>query len=259
MYRQMIIAAVLVVFGATLAFADPKGEQIARLHADLKKAADTSAVATMVLIDANGSRKTRSLEMFAKTAPGVEYSFINFLAPADVAGTKFLTIKKDGSDSEQRLWLPALKKTRKIAASSKGGDFMGSDLSYWDMETHEFGDLDYAFLAADQSLPDPAFKGMKFDKIELKPKDSSAPYSKTIAWVNQDNHYYYQIETYGKDGNLWKTIQMVKVETLGGVLVATQTLVENHQKNSKTLLQLGKMKINAGVAQDVFSIQNLER
>ena len=259
MYRQMIIGAVLVLFGATMAFADAKGEQIARLHSDLKKAADTSAVATMVLIDANGSRKTRSLEMFAKTAPGAEYSFINFLAPADVAGTKFLTIKKDGSDSEQRLWLPALKKTRKIAASGKGGYFMGSDLSFWDMDTHEFGDMSYTFLSGDEALADPAFKGMKFDKIQLTPKDTAAPYSKTIGWVNQDNHFMYKVETYGKDGNLWKTIQMVKVENLGGVLMATQTLVENHQKNSKTLLQLGKLKINAGVAQDVFSIQNLER
>jgi outer membrane lipoprotein-sorting protein len=259
MKKMILVVALAALSSAGLAFADAKGEQIARQYHDLKSADDTSGTTTMVLIDASGNKKTRSLEMFARTTPEAKSSFINFLSPADVAGTKFLTVKKTGGESDQRLWLPALKKTRKIAASGKGGDFMGSDLSYYDMESHELADSDYTFLAADETLADPAFKGMKFDKLEIKPKDPAAPYSKTIGWVNQENHFMYKIEAYGKDGNLLKTIQMVKVELISGVLMATQTLVENHQKNTKTLLQLSKLKINSGLKADIFTVQNLER
>ena len=254
--------AILAVFSLALAgyaFADPDGERIAKAYYDLPSAGDMSAKITMVLIDAAGARKTRSLEMYTKSAPGMSESFIEFLSPAEVAGTRFLTVTKTGQESDQRLWLPALKKTRKIAAAAEDGDFVGSDLSYYDMESHRFDDSSYQLLSTGETIADAAFAGMTFSKVEMKPKDASTPYGKSVGYFNEADHFLYRIVAYGKDGAMLKTISMVKVESVSGVLMPTQTLVTNNKKGTKTLLQFGDVKVNSGLKADIFTVQNLER
>ena len=244
----------------SVAFADAKGDEIAKKHYELKKSADTTATATMVLIDKSGAKKTRKLEMFTKEGAEGKNSFVNFLEPADVAGTKFLTLAHKGADSEQRLYLPALKKTRKISASSKDGEFVNSDFYYYDMEERVFEDNSYTFLAEGEVLADKAFTGMKFFKIELKPKAANAPYAKAIAWVNADNYGIYKMECYDKkDSSLLKTITFPKLELVQGGLIPTQTMVVNHKKGTQTLLQLANLKVNTGLKDDVFSVKNLEQ
>ena len=245
---------------ASTAFADTKGDEIAKKHFDLKKSSDTTATATMVLIDKSGSKKSRKLEMFTKDTGQGKNSFITFLEPADVAGTKFLTIAHKGSASEQRLYLPALKKTRKISSSSKNGEFVNSDFYYYDMEDRGFADGSYTFVAENEVLADKAFAGMKFYKIEMKPVEKDAPYAKTSLWINMENFGVYQVECFdAKDNSLLKTISFPKIEVVNGILIPTQTMVVNHQKGSKTLLALANLKVNQGLKDDIFSVKNLEQ
>lgn len=256
------ILSLAIAFGllAGAAFADAKGDEIAAKHFALKKSQDTSATATMTLIDKSGAKKVRKLEMFTKEGSGGKNSFANFLEPADVAGTKFLTLSHKGADSEQRLYLPALKKTRKISSSSKDGEFVNSDLYYYDMEDRALADNSYTLLAEGETLADKAFAGMKFYKIEMKPVAANSPYAKAVAWVNADNYGIYKMECYDKkDGSLLKTISFVKIELVQGVLIPTQTAIKNHKKGTTTLLQLGNLKVNTGLADDVFSVKNLEQ
>jgi hypothetical protein len=255
--RKTIIALICLILSLP-AFADQAGERIAKAYYDLKQADDTSATITMVLIDANGGKRNRSLKMFTKNSADLKASFIEFLTPADVAGTRFLTIAK-GGESEQRLWLPALKKTRKIAATAKDGDFVGSDLSYYDMESHEFGENTYELLKSGETIADAAFKGMTFNKVQMTPKDNSAPYAKSICYFNDADNFLYRIEAYGKDGALYKTISFPSVQSVSGVLMQSQTLVVNHKKGTKTLLQMSDIKVNSGLKADIFTTQNLEK
>jgi outer membrane lipoprotein-sorting protein len=259
MKKTAIMVAVALIVLAGSAFADPAGERIARAYYDLKPADDTSARITMVLIDSAGVRRTRSLQMFTKISSGQTASFIEFISPADVAGTRFLTVTKTGGESDQRLWLPALKKSRKIAATATDGDFVGSDLSYYDMQSHRFEDYGYELLSSGETIADAAFAGMTFSKVEMKPKDPAAPYGKSVGYFNEANHFLYRIVTYGKDGAMWKTISMVKVEAISGILTPIQTLVTNHKKGTQTLLQFSDLKANSGLSDNIFTVQNLER
>jgi len=240
--------------------ADAKGDQIAAQYFGLTKPADTSANAVMTLIDKSGTRKVRNLDVYSKSDAVGDYSFSEFKTPADVAGTKFLTTPlKDGSN-EQRLYLPALKKTRKIASSDKSGEFVNSDLWYYDMESRKLADNTYTFLAENEVIADKAFEGMKFYKIEVKAKSEDSPYAKSIFWINMDNFHTYKIEAYDKNGGaLLKTILFVKFEDQKGLKVPVQTSVTNHKKGTKTLLQLNNLKVNTGLSDDVFSVQNLEQ
>jgi hypothetical protein len=243
------------------AFADTKGDEIARKYFDLKKADDTKAPGSvMTLIDKNGVKKVRKLDVFYQDKPEGKNAYMVFNEPADVSGTKFLTLGHKGADSDQRLYLPALKKTRKISSSGKDGEFVNSDLWYYDLEERYFEDNTYTFLSGDETLTDKVFDGMKFNKIEMKAVKSDCPYAKTVAWVNEDNNFIYRMDCFDKkDAALLKTILFARVEPIKGILVPTQMIVTNHKKGSKTLMQLNNVEVNAGLQNDVFSIKNLEQ
>jgi hypothetical protein len=255
---KRIAGLVLALLMAGAAFGDAKGDEIAKKYYGRKKADDTTGLATMTLIDKAGTKKVRKLEMFTKEGAEGKNSFVNFLEPADVAGTKFLTLTHRGSDSEQRLYLPALKKDRKISSSSKDGEFVNSDFFYYDMEDRFIEDNTNTFLSDEETIADKAFTGMKFSKIELKAKADNCPYAKTIAYVNMADNFIYKMECYDKkDNSLLKTVLFVKVDTIKGVLIPVQTLVTNHRKGTRTLLQMNDMKVNVGLKDEVFSVKNL--
>ena len=257
---KKISAVIIAGLLATAAYADAKGDQIAAQYYGHAKPADTSASAVMTLVDKSGNKKVRELDMFTKDSPAGAYSFIEFKKPADVAGTRFLTTPAKDGTTEQRLYLPALKKTRKIASSDKSGEFVNSDLYYYDMEDRKLEDSTYTFLSENETLPDKAFDGMKFWKIEVKAKASDSPYAKSIIWISMDDSHAYKVEAYdAKGGALLKTILFVKYEDQKGLKMPVQTLVTNHKKGSKTLLQLNNLKINGGLKDEVFSVKNLEQ
>lgn len=257
---KKFIAVVLGVSLAGMAFADAKGDAVAKKYYDLKKADDTKSNATMTLIDKTGAKKIRKLEIYYQEGTEGKNAFMNFLEPADVAGTKFLTLAHNGAEAEQRLYLPALKKTRKISSSGKDGEFVNSDLYFFDLEDKKFQDHTYTFLEDNVTLADKAFAGMKFAKIEMVPVDTTAPYSKEIAYVNMDDNFVYKLECFDrKDNALLKTFLFVKVENIKGILLPTQTMVTNNKKGTKTLLALTDPQVNTGVKADVFTVQNLEK
>ena len=257
--KKQVISALCLALAAS-AFADARGDAIARAYFGLPKADDTVAKATMTIIDKTGGRKVRKLEIDYRETPQGKDAYLVFSAPADVAGTKFLTLAHKGTESEQRLYLPALKKTRKISSSGKDGAFVNSVFSFYDLEERNFDDNSYSFIASDVGIDDKAFAGMKFDKIEMKPKDQGSPYSRTVAYVNQDDHFVYKLECYDKkDDALFKTFLFVKVLKVKGFPIPVQTLVNNDKNGTKTLLELSDVQVNIGASAELFTEKNLER
>lgn len=251
--KKIIIGIFCGLISAFMLNADQKADEIMRKNYGLQKADDSYAVATMVLIDKRGNRKTRKVVMYTQQTEKGENTFIEFLEPADVKGTRFLTIGNEEGDDDQRLYLPALKKVRKISSSSKSGKFMGSDLYYYDMEDRGFNDGAYRYIK------DEVFNGRDSWVIEVIPKDKDAPYSKTQVWVSKDNYFANKIDAYDKKGKLLKTILFLEVQEINGVLTPIKTVVDNYQDEHKTLLSVEQTVVNGGVDSSIFSIQNLEK
>ncbi len=237
-------------------FADEKGDEIATKSHNLKSAKDTYSEAEMILIDKKGNKKSRKIVMYGKDTPKGANSFVEFVEPADVKGTKFLTIgNKNGSD-EQRLYLPALKKVRLIgnSSSSKSGKFMGSDLSYYDMENRSQEDFIYTYQK------DETYNGKDCFVVKTEPKDPESPYAYSMIWVSKDDYFTYKLECYDKkDGSLCKVIVMAEVKVIDGVIMPVKTVVDNKKDGTKTLLSLSNVKINTGIKDDIFTVQNLEK
>jgi outer membrane lipoprotein-sorting protein len=234
-------------------FADQKGEEIAKKHFDLKKADDSFGIATMVIMDKSG-KKIRKMEMYTKQFPEGQNSFVRFLEPADVKDTKFLTITHKNSDDEQRLYLPAMNKTRRIASDNKDGSFVGSDLYYYDLEDRKYEDYSYKFLR------DETYNSMDCFVVEMTSNDKNAPYSKSIAWVNKKDYFIYRIDAFDRKKNeLLKKFTFVEVKEFKGVLIPTKIAVENVREQTRTLMQTDNLQVNSGIKADIFSVQNLEK
>lgn len=240
----------------TLAFsalADSKGEEIARKNYSLKEADDSYSLSTMILIDKNNNKKVRKIESYSKEGKSGENSFVVFLEPSDVKGTKFLTIGHREGDDEQRLYLPALGKVRRISSSKKGGSFMGSDLNYFDMEDHSFDDFSYSYVREE------TYEGMDCYVIEQSPKDPNAPYSRQLVWISKSDNFAYKVECYDKKSSsrLIKVIVMKEVKRIDGIMVATKMVVDNRENNHKTLMVMENVRLNTGLDDSIFSIKNL--
>ena len=235
--------------------ADPRGEEIARRNINLAEANDSHSLMVMVLVDRQNRKKMRKLDYYAKKTENGTNTFIRFLEPADLKGTSFLTIGYEKGDDEQRLYLPSLGKARRISSSNKGGKFMGSDLYFFDLEDRGFDDSDYEYLKDD------IYNDMSCHLVATYPKDKDAPYSKQILWINKDNWFAYKIESFDKKrkDRMIKTIVMLDVKDYNGVLIPEKIVVDNHKDNHKTLLQRQDIKVNVGLKDDIFTVQNLTK
>jgi hypothetical protein len=254
---KIVIMVSLVISGLG---AEDKGYEIAKKSDELKEPQTRIMVGSMKIVDQSGTVRARKMNMSTRKMPGGDASFIDIKEPADVAGTKFLSIPVEGGETDQRLYLPALKKVRKIASGGKTGEFVNSDFSYYDLEDHQFSDFTYKFLSEGDTIAAPAFAGMKFYRVESVPKKTTAPYSKTILWINMDDFFTYRIEAFDKaDDSHWKTISVTKVEKMNDMLIGTQTLLENRKRGSKTTLQASNIRIDAPLPANAFSVKALEQ
>ncbi len=251
--KKNILIMSLMLF-SFFVIADQKGEETAKKCFDLKSPKDSYSIATMLIINKNQTKKIRKMEIITKDGAEGTNTFMKFIEPADVKDTKFLTIAHKKSDDEQRLYLPALGKVRRISSSTKEEKFMGSDLYYYDLEDHEYEDFTYKYIKDEQ------YSNMDCIVIEMAPIDTNSPYSKETAWISKTDNFMYKIECYDKkSGVKIKTIIFADIKNMNGILIAGIIDVDNHKDESKTVLKRENIKINSGIKDDVFSLQNLSR
>ncbi len=253
MKKTRYLLVILVLMVCMSVFGDAKGEEIGRKTFGLKKSNDMSAVAAMTLIDKSGNKRSRKLEMFAKETKAYTGTFIRFMEPADVSGTKFLSVTKNGVE-EQRIYLPTMKKVRLISSSGKNGRFVNSDILYYDLESREYDDFSYRYIK------DETLNGVDYSVVELRSVDTGSPYSRAVVWISKKDDFLYRMECYdSKSDELIKRIVIVEVKVIDGVIIPTKTVFDNLKDNTKTLLELTGVKVNTGLSDTVFSVAALDK
>lgn len=246
----MLFSTAIVLLGS----ADERAREIIERYYELETPESSHSIGTMVLIDQDGNRRTRRVEMYTDDTKHGENSFIEVLAPADVEGIRFLTIAHEGDD-EQRIYLPALGTSRKISGSGKRGRFLGSDIYYYDLEDHDIDEFTYSNIGAG------TFDGRSCDIIEAVPVDSDDPYSRMVQWLSKEDSFAYKIEMYHKNDpeKLIKTMLIIEVMKQQGVIIPTRMVVENHPDNHKTLFLYDEIQIDINIDENIFTVQYLER
>jgi outer membrane lipoprotein-sorting protein len=230
------------------------GRQIVENAYDLPTGDDQTSTLTMTLINKSGQTRIRKIKQFTKDMGNVEKSIMFFLSPADVKNTSFMNWTYDSDkDDDQWIYLPALKKVKRISSDSKSDYFMGSDFTYDDLGDRKL-DADEHKLLREETVD-----GHDCYVVESISKDEDYMYSKTITWIRKENFVGLKKEFYDEDGELLKTLSIKEVEEISGFWVITHSVMENVQKNHKTTIQLTDVKINTGVPASKFSERMMMR
>ena len=217
----------------------------------------------MILIDKKGNKRVRKLKTFGLEKGKDSLSLMFFLSPADVRNTGFLTFDYDesGKDDDQWLFLPALRKTKRIAAGDKSGSFMGSDLNYSDMTSPDLNLYDYTLMKETE------VKGQKVWQIKAVPKTKDeakkSGYSKSVVFIRQDNYVMIRGVRWVHKKKRNKYLDVRKLEKIDGIWVSTElhvTTKSGKKTLHKTILKQKNVHFNQDeVNEDLFSIRRLEK
>lgn len=210
---------------------------------------------TMVLINKRGNERVRKLRTTRKDyGNGEAKSVAYFLSPADVKGTAFLVWEHADKANDVFIYLPALKKIRRIASDQKKQSFMGSDFSYADMENDDVDDSKHRILSEEDLDGRPCWV------IESIPNpDSDSEYGKLTSWVDKAEFIPYKVEFDDKKGKPFKVMNVLRTGPVGEDILPLHFSMENLQKNHKTELSLDNIKIDQEISDKEFTHRAIQR
>ncbi|HLK12019.1 MAG TPA: outer membrane lipoprotein-sorting protein [Candidatus Binatia bacterium] len=214
----------------------------------------------LTITDRRGGERVRELEVYERRYPGDEQkAILFFLAPAEVKGTAFLAFTHRGKPADQWLYLPELKRVRQITANIRNESFVGTDLSYHDLdlitEMPSWTEAD----ARSKLRGEEPIDGTPCHAIELTPQREDIGYKKIVAWLATDDLVARQLEFYGEDAAPVKRIHQSDVQAQGAIPVAHHVHVETLAAGTKTEIDISDVQFNQGLEDDLFTQHRLER
>jgi hypothetical protein len=253
MKRVVIFTAMMTVLALAVNAQD--AAVIMARAKDLRSAQTMSTRSRMVITAKDGSTTERMLDQYAKDdARGNARAVIVFQSPATVRGTRFLTMDNPSGKSDQWIFLPAIGKVRRIAASESGGNFMGTDFSYDDMSMMDRDtDLDAHTILREESL-----NGADCYVIQSLPRSDDYQYSKTVSWIDKSNYRVYKSELYNRRGILLKTMEMSEYATVQGRDTPGRTKVSTIAAGTSTTIYMDIVKYDDPIPEGVFTTAYIE-
>jgi len=209
----------------------------------------------MTLVNANGDRTERIMER--RTLEGVKEGdkiLVVFQAPPDINGTALLTHQHKAGDDDQWLYLPGLRRIKRIASSTRSNSFVGSEYTYEDLTPLELTKYTFRYLR------DETIDGVALWVVETVPRFKDSAYSRSEVFIRKDNHQTIRINFYERKGALLKVGRFdgwTKVD--GKWWRARIGRIENAQTKRSTSLETLDLKIGAGLSRGDFTTQALER
>ncbi len=236
--------------------AEDRGLEIA-VEADRRKNGfgDFTADLLMILRNKQGSESTRQLRSKNLEVEGDgDKSLTIFDRPQDVKGTALLTFThKTGSD-DQWLYLPALKRVKRIASNNKSGPFMGSEFAYEDISSQEVEKYTYKYLR------DEKLDGEDMYVFERYPVDKKSGYTRQVVWMDKNEYRERKIVYYDRKNSLLKTLTFSGYEKyLDKFWKAKNMNMVNHQTGKSTTLTWNNYRFGTGLKTRDFDRSSLKR
>ncbi len=209
----------------------------------------------MTIENSRGNQRIREIKQFVKDVGEGEKKIMFFLSPADVINTSFMTWSYDeqNKSDDQWIYLPALKKVKRISSDSKGDYFMGSDFTYDDLGDRHPTDDNHTILREE------VIDGIQTYVVESVPKDEEYMYSRTVTWVVKDSWIGLKKEFYDEDDELLKILTLEGQKSFGDIIILTKVKMKNVQRNQFTVMKFSNVKINTGVSDRQFSERMMKR
>jgi len=262
----------LAIFGGVLleassltrsvAAADDRAVQVMEKNFSISKVQGATQDVSMELVNSQGQKRVRSTFSATKLQPNGTDSarVVKFLSPSDVRGTATLLVEHSSSDDDIWIYLPALKKVRRLVASNKKDSFVGTDFSYGDIIGYKVADWQHRIVKEE------ALDGAPCLVIESTPKTgelkSNTGYSKRQSWIRKDNSVALKVEIWDTSDKPLKTLLYADVRQVDAAHQKWQPMVmeaRNSQTGHKTTIRFSNYKLESSIGEDMFTTRYLER
>ncbi len=233
-----------------------KGQRIAREASERNDGfGDFTAEMKMVLRDRQGRESVRQMRFKVLEVPGDgDKSLFVFDQPRDVQGTALLTHAHINAQDDQWLYLPALKRVKRINASKRSGSFMGSEFSYEDMSTPEVEEYSHVFLR------DEPCGELTCTVSEQVPLDKKSGYSRKLVWQDTGELRVWRMELYDRKDSHLKTLTFADYQQfLDQYWRAGEQTMVNHLTGASTVLEWSDFRFRTNLDDSEFTKPALRR
>ncbi|WP_413285934.1 outer membrane lipoprotein-sorting protein [Vibrio sp. MA40-2] len=233
-----------------------KGLEIAKERKQRDKGwQDSTASVEMLLKNAHGDTSDRLMRMKSLEVDNDgDKGLTIFDQPRDVKGTAFLTHSHVEGSDDQWLYLPALKRVKRISTRNKSGPFMGSEFAYEDLSSFEIAKYNYNYLKDEQ------VQGMDSFVVEQTPIDSKSGYTKQIVWLDKEHYRPLKVEYFDRKKSLLKTLTLSDYKLyLDKYWRALKLEMVNHQSGKSTILNTSEITFQNGLDDKEFNQNALKR
>ncbi|MCF8000296.1 MAG: outer membrane lipoprotein-sorting protein [Halanaerobiales bacterium] len=231
---------------------DLNGREIMEKVYNRNTGEDRKAELNMRLVNKFDDKRERDLKQFNRDFGKVEKKIMFFTSPQDIRGTSFMNWSyEDEREDSQWIYLPALRKIKRISAENKSDYFMGSDFTYDDLGERKVDEDSHKLIGNEK------VNGEECYIVENIPKEDYM-YSKTITWVSKDKWIGLKKEFYDNDGKLLKILTVKDYEKIDGIVTITHSEMYNKQKDHKTILKLDNVEYNTGISEDKFTERQMK-
>ena len=253
--KKSFVATLLL--SASLLFAAEQNARDIMIKVKDRPDGDTrSSSMEMKLVNKSGSTRVRKITSYAMDVGADTKTIMFFQYPNDVKGTGFLTVNYDDVNKEDDKWLylPALKKTRRISGkSSKTDYFMGSDFTYDDIGKRNVDEDTHKLLREESA------NGFDYYVIESTPKKDGEIFSKKLIWIRKDCDVVEKVEFYDKLGKLHRQMISSDIKKVDGFWTVGKMEMKNVQTGHSTELLFLDPKYNIQLDSKIFTVNKLER
>jgi len=259
----LAVLCFLVGFGAASGMQEKiTPREVMERSTSVTKLPGSEAVSTLTIMDGKGRERVRRIAMVTKLYDNgdTEKKLTRFLAPADVKGTGLLSFDYINKEDDMWLFMPAIRKTRRIVSSEKAKSFMGSEFSYADMNPPALDDFRY------KDLGDQEVAGVICWTIEMVPVNDDIAdengFSRKVAYIGKEDFMIRKSVTYDLDGELHKELTILEIKQLDAVnhkYRPMHMVMENKQNNRKSIMKVEEIQLNPEVKDEYFTSRYLER
>jgi outer membrane lipoprotein-sorting protein len=216
---------------------------------------DSMASMQMILRNKQGDESTRYIRVRTlEQLDDGDKSLTTFDQPADVKGTNFLSFTHKTGPDDQWLYLPALKRVKRISSRNKSGPFMGSEFAYEDLSSQEVEKYTYKYIG------DENYNGLDCFVIERYPVDKYSGYTRQVVWIDKPEYRPQKIVFYDRKNAKLKTLTYSGYQQyLGKYWRADEMFMENHQTGKTTRLIWQDYQFQTGLSERNFDRNSLKR
>lgn len=222
-------------------------------HRDVGK--DMQMTGTMELISSSGQKRVREYLSMRLDTPDERKVLIRFTSPADIAGTAFLVREDLATDTtEQHLYLPALKRTRRIVASQQGRSFVNTDFTFEDMRRQPLAEWNYR-------LDEPTeYQGRPSHTLISTPKSGTdSQYSRIVSLIDKQTFMPLKIDFFDDRERHSKTYRVTAVALIDGIATEMEVIMEDLRSKHSTRLVTHQIRYNSGLQEHLFTTRALEQ